>query len=290
MPRAPNLAPARRAILARADVDILCDVYRAALRQIIGVEAGGNRRPQHVGLQAGEGRGQENVVGAARNQHLFVSNVSHALGGGDELGAHISEIALRTHREYGGFANAILSDFEIPEAPRYLTVAPISHVAGTKVLPALMRGGTVHMLKGFDPDAVFKTIERERINFTLFVPTMIYVLLDHPALDRTDLSSLELLLYGASARSLSRPVEGEWWVAARPDYFCGRNSGHIARHFSASGRKSSGPISWHSALAEGKIHGCALRMYICAAGTSHFVSSSVPARMLIDCGRPARSP
>ena len=88
------------------------------------------------------------------------------------------------------------------------TVAPISHVAGTKVLPTLMRGGTVHLLKGFDPEAVLKTIARERINFTLLVPTMIYVLLDHPALDKTDLSSLELLLYGASAMSPSRLVEG----------------------------------------------------------------------------------
>jgi fatty-acyl-CoA synthase len=119
-----------------------------------------------------------------------------------------SKGALRTHREYGGFANATLADFEIPDHPRYLTVAPISHVAGTKVLPSLMRGGTVHMLKGFDPDAVFATIERERINFTLFVPTMIYVLLDSPTLDKTDLSSLELLLYGASAMSPSRLIEG----------------------------------------------------------------------------------
>lgn len=119
-----------------------------------------------------------------------------------------SKGALRYHREYGGFAAAILADFEIPEAARYLTVAPISHVAGTKVLPTLMRGGTVHMLKGFDPEAVLKTIERERINFTLFVPTMIYVLLDHPALDKSDLSSLELVLYGASAMSPSRLVEG----------------------------------------------------------------------------------
>jgi fatty-acyl-CoA synthase len=119
-----------------------------------------------------------------------------------------SKGALRTHKEYGGFAAAILADFEIPDTPRYLTVAPISHVAGTKVLPTLIRGGTVHMLKGFDPEAVFKTIEREKINFTLFVPTMIYVLLDHPALDKTDLSSLELLLYGASAMSPSRLVEG----------------------------------------------------------------------------------
>jgi fatty-acyl-CoA synthase len=119
-----------------------------------------------------------------------------------------SKGALRTHREYGGFAATILTDFEIPDGARYLAVAPISHVAGTKVLPTLMRGGTVHMLKGFDPGAVLKTIERERINFTLFVPTMIYVLLDHPALDKTDLSSLELLLYGASAMSPSRLVEG----------------------------------------------------------------------------------
>jgi fatty-acyl-CoA synthase len=119
-----------------------------------------------------------------------------------------SKGALRYHREYGGFANAILADFEIPDNPSYLAVAPISHVAGTKVLPSLMRGGTVHMLKGFDPDAVFRTIARERINFTLFVPTMIYVLLDHPALGKADLSSLQLLLYGASAMSPSRLVEG----------------------------------------------------------------------------------
>jgi fatty-acyl-CoA synthase len=119
-----------------------------------------------------------------------------------------SKGALRTHRENGGFASAILADFEIPDTPGFLAVAPISHVAGTKVLPTLIKGGTVHMLKGFDPDAVFKTIERERINFTLLVPTMIYVMLDHPALDKTDLSSLELLLYGASAMSPSRLVEG----------------------------------------------------------------------------------
>jgi fatty-acyl-CoA synthase len=37
---------------------------------------------------------------------------------------------------------------------------------------------------------------------------MIYVLLDHPALAKADLSSLEYLLYGASAMSPSRLVEG----------------------------------------------------------------------------------
>ena len=119
-----------------------------------------------------------------------------------------SKGALRRHRELAGFASAVLSSFEIPDNPRFLAVAPISHVAGTKVLPTLMCGGTVHLVRGFDPEAVLAAIARERINFTLLVPTMIYVLLDHPSLSKTDLSSLELLLYGASPISPSRLFEG----------------------------------------------------------------------------------
>ena len=119
-----------------------------------------------------------------------------------------SKGALRHHRELSHFATTILADFEIPDDPRYLAIGPISHVTGTKVLPVLMKGGTVHMLKGFDPEAVFATIAREKINFALFVPTMIYVLLDHPGLDRADLSSLDCLLYGASPMLPSRLLEG----------------------------------------------------------------------------------
>jgi fatty-acyl-CoA synthase len=119
-----------------------------------------------------------------------------------------SKGVLRRQRELAGFAAAILADFELPAEPRFLAVAPISHVAGTKVLPVLMRGGTVYLQRGFDPAAVLAAIARERINLTLLVPTMIYVLLDHPKLDATDLSSLELLLYGASPMSPSRLIEG----------------------------------------------------------------------------------
>ena len=152
-------------------------------------------------LQAVEAAGSASPKSFAQHSDIAILNYTGGTTGK-------SKGALRHHRENSGSANAILADFEIPESPRYLTAAPISHVAGTKVLPTLMRGGTVHMLKGFDPEAVFKTIAREKINFTLFVPTMIYVMLDHPALDKTDLSSLELLLYGASAMSPSRLVEG----------------------------------------------------------------------------------
>ncbi len=119
-----------------------------------------------------------------------------------------SKGAFRTHRRLAVATTATLADFEIPDRARYLAVAPISHVAGSKVLPALVRGGSIHLMRGFDPAAVLATIARERIGMTLLVPTMIYALLDCPALGSTDLSSLELLLYGASPMSPTRLVEG----------------------------------------------------------------------------------
>jgi fatty-acyl-CoA synthase len=116
--------------------------------------------------------------------------------------------AYRQHFNLGPSTADILADFELPDTPRYLLIPPMSHVAGTKVLPTLIKGGTVHLMSGFDPAKVLETIEREKINFTLFVPTMIYALLDHPDLDRRDTSSLEYILYGASPMSESRLKEG----------------------------------------------------------------------------------
>ncbi|WP_334478396.1 AMP-binding protein [Bradyrhizobium algeriense] len=116
--------------------------------------------------------------------------------------------AMRRHGAVTSYVTAILANFELPVSPRYLTVAPISHVAGVKVLPTLILGGTVHLLTGFDPSRVLRTISEHKINFSLMVPTMIYALLDHPEFAKADLSSLELLLYGAAAMSPSRLEDG----------------------------------------------------------------------------------
>lgn len=106
------------------------------------------------------------------------------------------------------WATGSLADFELPERPRYLAVAPISHVGGTLVLPVLARGGTVHLATGFVPGEMLAALARDRISMTLLVPTMIYALLDHPEVDRTDTSSLELLLYGAAPMARARLSEG----------------------------------------------------------------------------------
>src|SRR5699024_4926721 len=101
-----------------------------------------------------------------------------------------SKGALRRHTALTSGVEAILTDFEIPADPRYLAIGPISHVTGSKILPTLLRGGTVHMTTGFDSAKVLSIIQDERINYALMVPTMIYTMFDHAGFDDYDLSSL----------------------------------------------------------------------------------------------------
>ena len=152
-------------------------------------------------LAAAEAAGVHQARNFARSDDISILNYTGGTTGK-------SKGALRTNAQNASYATAILADFELPDTPHYLVIAPISHVTGTKILPVLMRGGSVRLMKGFDPGAALATIAREKINMTLLVPTMIYVLLDHPDLSRTDLSSLDLLLYGASPMSPSRLDEG----------------------------------------------------------------------------------
>jgi fatty-acyl-CoA synthase len=124
-----------------------------------------------------------------------------------------SKAAVRRQAANAAMTRAILADFEIPLCPRFLAAAPISHAAGTKVLPVLLRGGTVHLggsvhlVQRFDPDRFLDTVQRQRINMSMAVPTMIYTLLDTPSLAHTDLSSLEVLFYGAAPMSPTRLEE-----------------------------------------------------------------------------------
>jgi acyl-CoA synthetase (AMP-forming)/AMP-acid ligase II len=73
---------------------------------------------------------------------------------------------------------------------------PLFHTAALGLATAaVLRGTTVVLLRGFEPDAVLDTIERERISYFLALPMMIRALLETPGFERRDLSSLELIGY-----------------------------------------------------------------------------------------------
>lgn len=102
---------------------------------------------------------------------------------------------------------SVTAALDLPSSPRYLAVAPLSHAGVLPIVPTLLRGGTVVVQRGFDPEQWLRTVQDERVNWSFCVPTMLYKLLDSGLAGRFDVSSLETLMYGASPMSPSRIAE-----------------------------------------------------------------------------------
>jgi len=120
----------------------------------------------------------------------------------------VPKAAMLPERAVAQMVQSVSIGWDLPADRRYLACAPISHAAGMLITPVLLTGGTVVLMRSFDPGAWLRLAAEQRITLGLLVPTMIYAVLDHPDLDRTDLSALETIMYGASPMSPTRLVEG----------------------------------------------------------------------------------
>ncbi|MFE7564094.1 AMP-binding protein [Kitasatospora sp. NPDC057500] len=108
------------------------------------------------------------------------------------------------HGPYRGIFDVPLGSGGADGPPRLLAATPLAHLAGVLADLTLHRGGTVVLQRSFDPGAVLAAVERERITDLWVLPPLLHRLLDHPAVGRTDLSSLRHILYGGSAASAPR--------------------------------------------------------------------------------------
>ncbi|HVT21500.1 MAG TPA: AMP-binding protein [Mycobacteriales bacterium] len=118
-----------------------------------------------------------------------------------------SKGVMQTYRSGATLTQIQLAEWEWPEETRFLIATPLSHAGAAFFVPTLLRGGSIVVLPGFDPTAVLETIQKYKITATMLVPTMLYILMDHPKIDEYDLSSLETVYYGASAISPTRLKE-----------------------------------------------------------------------------------
>ncbi|MFZ5511860.1 MAG: long-chain-fatty-acid--CoA ligase [Pseudomonadota bacterium] len=82
----------------------------------------------------------------------------------------------------------------------YLHAAPMFHLADMGcAMPHWIEGNTHSIIPAFNPELVLDTLERDRVTHLLLVPTMIQMLVDHPAMKQPrDLSALQTIIYGAS--------------------------------------------------------------------------------------------
>ncbi|MEQ8232182.1 MAG: long-chain-fatty-acid--CoA ligase [Gammaproteobacteria bacterium] len=96
-----------------------------------------------------------------------------------------------------------------------LTCMPVFHIAGANMgVFSLAQGATNVVMKEVDPNAILDFIPRYRINYALFVPAVILVLTQHPAVGDCDFGSLEKLFYGAS------PIAEDLLAAAQDVFGC----------------------------------------------------------------------
>jgi long-chain acyl-CoA synthetase len=102
------------------------------------------------------------------------------------------------------------------------------------------------MIQGFTPEGVMAAVQSERVTDVLLVPTMIQMLVDHPAIGSYDLSSLKNIVYGASPISEAVLARA---IAALPNV-----------HFTqAYGMTELSPIAtllhWNEHIGEGRAKG-----------------------------------
>lgn len=99
-------------------------------------------------------------------------------------------------------ANAVQFHWSVPRNPgeRTLVVAPLYHAAGTiTFIAAVAAGGTLYLLKDFDPAEVVRVLAEENIAHTTLVPAMLQAcLVGAPDVASRDYSSLKKIMYGAS--------------------------------------------------------------------------------------------
>ena len=93
---------------------------------------------------------------------------------------------------------ALAEGFTHAEA-RALLITPMFHVAAAALMNGhAYAGGTFIIAPMFTPLGALQIIQDQRISHVLLVPTMIQMVADHPEAAKFDLSSLEVMIYGAS--------------------------------------------------------------------------------------------
>lgn len=115
-----------------------------------------------------------------------------------------AKAVMLAHADLVSFVFATTEPADEAEQPAVLLAAPLYHIAGlSAVLTATFGGRRIVLLRQFEAGDWLALAAAERATHAFLVPTMLKRVLDHPAFAGTDLSSLQVLSYGAAPMPLS---------------------------------------------------------------------------------------
>jgi fatty-acyl-CoA synthase len=100
-----------------------------------------------------------------------------------------------------------LLGYPFEDRPTYLALAPLIDAAGVLCFPILVLGGEIVIMRTPDVGEFLTLLEDHEVTHTFLPPPLIYMVLGHPELDLTDLSSLQCFWYGAAPMSAARLEE-----------------------------------------------------------------------------------
>jgi fatty-acyl-CoA synthase len=113
-----------------------------------------------------------------------------------------SKAAVLTHGQMAFVVTNHLADLMpgTSEQDASLVVAPLSHGAGVNQLVQTARGVPTILLstERLDIDEAFRLIERHHVTNIFTVPTVLKMMVEHPAVDRYDHSSLRYIIYAGA--------------------------------------------------------------------------------------------
>src|SRR3984885_14865063 len=177
--------------------DRLADLDRAALPAL--------RHIVRIPIDADDGnwdefiaRGTDTDAVVARASAVIPDDLSDILFTSGTTGR--SKGVLCAHRQSLSASASWAANGKITSDDRYLCINPFFHNFGYKagILACLQTGATLIPQLTFDAEQALRAIEQHRITVLPGPPTIYQTLLDHPARNRYDLSSLRFAVTGAA--------------------------------------------------------------------------------------------
>ncbi len=106
-------------------------------------------------------------------------------------------------------AEGTIRELSLTGEDRWLHVSPMFHLADAWAVWSMTKvGGTHVFVPGFEPEPVLEAIEKHGVTLSNFIPTMLNILVNYPAVKDRDISSLRLIMSGGApiAREVVRKV------------------------------------------------------------------------------------
>jgi acyl-CoA synthetase (AMP-forming)/AMP-acid ligase II len=119
----------------------------------------------------------------------------------------LSKGIVHTHNTILATTVSCILEWSLAPEHVMLHVTPLPHGAGFMLFAGLVRGCRNLLIEKFTAENFLQAVEREKVNWTFLVPTMLYMILDSGLVSKHETGSLSTILYGAAPMAPARVQE-----------------------------------------------------------------------------------